>query len=75
MPVTEIDLTNIVNQIDFNSKELQVYAPNLGIESLRKSIIKEYFPSYQTFEGFENNIAITPGGMPGLELSNSIIKC
>ena len=30
--VTEIDLTEVMKQIDFNSKEFQVYAPNLGIE-------------------------------------------
>lgn len=66
--VTEIDLTNVMNQIDFNSKEFQVYAPNLGIESFRKSIVKEYFPSFVNSEGFENNIAITPGGMPALDL-------
>jgi aspartate/methionine/tyrosine aminotransferase len=66
--VTEIDLTEIMKGIDYNSKEFQVYAPNLGLESLRKSIVNEYFPSYSPFEGFENRIAITPGGMPALDL-------
>ena len=32
--VVGIDLTEVSKQIDFNSKELQLYAPNLGIESL-----------------------------------------
>ena len=56
--VTEIDLTEVMKQIDFNSKEFQVYAPNLGIESFRKSITKEYFPSFSNVEGFENNIGL-----------------
>ena len=66
--VTNIDLENVINQIDFNSKDIQVYAPNLGIDSLRKSIAKEYFPSYCDFPNFENRISISPGGMPALDL-------
>jgi aspartate/methionine/tyrosine aminotransferase len=66
--VTEIDLTEVMKQIDFNSKEFQVYAPNLGIESFRRAIANEYFPSFAKTTGFENNIAITPGGMPALDL-------
>jgi aspartate aminotransferase len=66
--VTEIDLSRVMNQIDYNSKEFQVYAPNLGIESFRKVITQEYFPSFKNEEGFVNNIAITPGGMPALDL-------
>ena len=41
--VTEIDLSKVMNQIDFNSKDFQVYAPNLGLESLRKAIVNDYF--------------------------------
>jgi aspartate aminotransferase len=66
--VTEIDLSKIMNQIDFNSKEFQVYAPNLGIESLRREIVKEYFTSNKDNPEFINNISITPGGMPALDL-------
>jgi aspartate/methionine/tyrosine aminotransferase len=66
--VTEIDLTNIINQIDFNSKEFQVYAPNSGLKSLKRAIIKEYFPSFMTSEEYENNLFICPGGMPALDL-------
>lgn len=66
--VTEIDLSEVMKKIDFNSKEFQVYAPNLGLESLRKVIVSEYFPSRKMTHGFENNIAITPGGMPALDL-------
>ena len=65
--VTEIDLSEVMNQIDFNSKEFQIYAPNLGIESFRKAIVREYFPSHQS-DGYENNISITPGGMPALDI-------
>ena len=39
--VVGIDLTEVAKTIDFNSKELQLYAPNLGIDSLRKNIVKE----------------------------------
>lgn len=66
--VCGIDLTNIINQIDFNSREFQVYAPNLGSENLRKAITKEYFPSKIDDDKFLNNISITPGGMPALDL-------
>jgi aspartate aminotransferase len=66
--VTEIDLTEVMSQIDFNSKEFQVYAPNLGIESFRNSIVSEYFPSFVNSPNFINNIAITPGGMSALDL-------
>lgn len=64
--VVEIDLSQIIPQIDFQSKELQVYAPNLGIESFRKNIIKEYFPSQN--QNDISKIAITPGGMPALDI-------
>jgi aspartate/methionine/tyrosine aminotransferase len=63
--VVNIDLSEVIKGIDFNSKEYQVYAPNLGMESLRRTIIKEYFPSS---EGKLSNLAIMPGGMPGLDL-------
>lgn len=68
--VVGIDLTNIKDKIDFNSKEFQLYAPNLGIESLRNSIFKEYFPTYYNDNKTDiiNNISITPGGMPALDL-------
>jgi aspartate aminotransferase len=66
--VTEIDLSKVMTQIDFNSKEFQVYAPNLGIESLRTEIVKEYFTSHKDDTEFINNISITPGGMPALDL-------
>lgn len=62
--VVGIDLTKIIPMIDFQSKDLQVYAPNLGINSLRMSILKEYFPSQSNIE----NLSVCPGGMPALDL-------
>lgn len=69
--VVEIDLSQIIPNIDFNSKEFQVYAPNLGLESLRNQILKEYFPQKQ--KQSIDNIAITPGGMPALDLVIQIL--
>lgn len=67
--VVGIDLTDIQKYMDFNHKEFQLYAPNLGIESLRKAIVKEYFPSYENLSNdVIKNISITPGGMPALDL-------
>jgi aspartate/methionine/tyrosine aminotransferase len=64
--VTNIDLTEVVKNINPNTKDYQVYAPNLGMEKLRRSIVKEYFPSQNT-DNF-TNVTIMPGGMPGLDL-------
>lgn len=66
--VVNIDLTEIKELIDFNTKDFQLYAPNLGIDSLRKAICKEYFPNYHDLHGMERHISITPGGMPALDL-------
>lgn len=67
--VTDIKLTGVMQHINPNSKEFQVYAPNKGLESLRKSILKEYFPSKSDIE----NVSITPGGMPALDLILQIL--
>ena len=64
--VVNIDLTNIIPNLECNSKEFQVYAPNLGFEKLRRNIIKEYFPSRS--EDLFTNVTVMPGGMPGLDL-------
>jgi aspartate/methionine/tyrosine aminotransferase len=64
--VTNINLTDVVSRIDPNTKDYQIYAPNLGIEKLRRNIVKEYFPSKNT-DNF-TNVTIMPGGMPGLDL-------
>lgn len=68
--VVDIDLSGIMKHINPNSKGFQVYAPNLGIDSLRKSILNEYFPTKNEIE----NIAITPGGMPALDLVIQILN-
>ena len=64
--VVTIDLKKAINNINYNTKQYQTYAPNEGVVELRKNIINEYFPS-QTINKYEN-ITIMPGGMPGLDL-------
>jgi aspartate/methionine/tyrosine aminotransferase len=67
--VVGIDLTEIKKLIDFNSKDYQLYAPNRGMDDLRKTIAKEYFPTFsKMFEDAHDGISITPGGMPALDL-------
>ena len=68
--VVNIDLSEIINKVDFNSKEIQHYPPNLGILSLRKNIGKEYFPN---IVGIEDNISVIGGGMPSLDLCLQIL--
>jgi len=67
--VTNINLTGVMQYINPDSNDFQIYAPNKGIESLRKSILKEYFPSKNNIE----NVSITPGGMPALDLILQIL--
>ncbi len=62
--VTNIDLSDIIPLIDFNSKELQVYPPNSGLLKLRNAINKYYFHNRTS----SNNIFITAGGMNALDL-------
>ncbi|MCK5774687.1 MAG: pyridoxal phosphate-dependent aminotransferase [Bacteroidales bacterium] len=62
--VTNIDLSEIIPLIDFNSTEIQVYPATSGILKLRKSIAKYYFHSRTN----EKNIFITAGGMNALDL-------
>jgi aspartate/methionine/tyrosine aminotransferase len=68
--VVNIDLTGVMHHINSNSKEFQTYAPNKGLESLRRVIISEYFPLKV---GKQDNISITPGGMPALDLILQIL--
>lgn len=62
--VVDIDLKPVIDMIDFNSKSLQVYAPNSGTEGFKNAVNREYFNS----EGDVSNIFATPGGMPALDL-------
>lgn len=65
--VVNIDLTNI--NLNFNDKEMQLYAPNKGIQKLKETISQEYFENENNIE----DISITPGGMPALDLIMQIL--
>lgn len=62
--VVNIDLSEVVKHIDFNSNEIQVYPPGPGFPALRKAINEEYFGGKSS----EDNILITAGGMNALDL-------
>lgn len=62
--VVNIDLSEIAPIIDFNSNEIQIYPPNSGLLSLKKSINNSYFHNQTS----EDNIFITNGGMNALDL-------
>ncbi|OFX53616.1 MAG: hypothetical protein A2046_14060 [Bacteroidetes bacterium GWA2_30_7] len=63
--VCNIDLTEVVKNINFNSNELQVYPPSQGRPALQNAINQEYFQNKTNSE----NIYITAGGMSGLDLT------
>jgi aspartate/methionine/tyrosine aminotransferase len=62
--VCNIDLNSIVEELDFNSNEMQVYPPSQGRSELRNAINQHYFNNKSSVE----NIAITGGGMSALDL-------
>lgn len=62
--VASIKLQKIFQNIDFDSLENQAYLPNLGLYSLRTKIAQQYFAN--PFKA--DNVIITPGGMPALDL-------
>lgn len=62
--VCNIDLTEVVKEIDFNSNKMQVYPPSQGLPELRDAINAEYFDN----KSQASNIFITAGGMSGLDL-------
>lgn len=64
--VVGIDLSEVLKNINPNTTEFQVYAPNLGLEKIRKSIANVYFNSKK--ESSFNKISITPGGVSALDL-------
>jgi aspartate aminotransferase len=68
--VTNINLSEIIPLIDFNSNDIQVYPPNNGRPSLRKAINDFYFHSKTSVD----NIFITNGGMGGLDLVVKTLK-
>ncbi len=62
--VVNIDLTEVVKQMDFNSNDIQVYPPGPGFPALRDAINEEYFGGKSKKE----NILVTAGGMNALDL-------
>lgn len=62
--VVNIDLSEVVSLIDFNSNDIQVYPPNSGRLGLREAINQVYFHNQSTCE----NIFVTNGGMNALDL-------
>jgi len=62
--VKNIDLSEIIPMIDFNSDALQYYPHSKGMLQLRKAINKEFFAGKTS----DNNIFITSGGMNSLSL-------
>jgi len=62
--VVNINLNKIINQIDFNSKDIQVYPGSKGKIELRQAINAEYFNNKTDI----NNIIVTGGGISGLDI-------
>lgn len=62
--VVNIDLSEIIQKIDFNSNEIQYYPPNSGTIGLKNAINEVYFANKAENE----NIFVTGGGMHALSL-------
>ncbi len=62
--VVNIDLSEVVAKMDFNSPSIQIYPPAQGFPALRDAINEEYFCGKSKRE----NILITAGGMNALDL-------
>ena len=62
--VVPINLNEVVKSIDFNTRDIQVYAPMKGQLGLKKRISHEYFGDKADLD----NILISNGGMSGLDL-------
>lgn len=63
--VVNIDLSNVVSEIDFNSDSIQVYPGSKGKIKLRNAINEEYFDC----KADTKNILITGGGIMGLDIT------
>ncbi|MDR2064353.1 MAG: pyridoxal phosphate-dependent aminotransferase [Prevotellaceae bacterium] len=61
--VVNIDLSEVVKNIDFNSKDIQTYPPSQGRVELRKAINDEYFGGKTDI----SCITVCGGGMPGID--------
>lgn len=68
--VCNIDLNTLVQQIDFNTKAMQVYPPSQGKQELREAINKHYFDNKSSIA----NINVSGGGMPALDLVFQTLK-
>lgn len=62
--VTNIDLSEIIPLIDFNSNKIQVYPVNTGLPELKSAINESFFNSKTQVD----NLVITAGGMNSLDL-------
>jgi len=62
--VVPIELNEVAKSIDFDSRDIQVYAPMKGRIGLKERISHEYFGGNPNLD----NILITNGGMSGLDL-------
>ena len=62
--VCNINLTEVVKHINFNSKDIQVYPAMKGRPILKQAINKDYFLG----KSDQKNLIITGGGMSGLDL-------
>ncbi len=68
--VVNIDLSEIVKGIDFNSSEIQYYPPNSGHVKLKKAVNEKFFMNYAD----EENIFITSGATNALTLIFQTLK-
>lgn len=62
--VVNIDLNSIIQSIDFNTSDIQVYPSGNGKAELRKAINEEYFNN----QALPEHILITAGGISGLDI-------
>lgn len=67
--VVNIDLSEVVRDMDFNTAEMQTYPPGRGLAGLRRAINEEYFDGASDID----NILIVPGSMNGLDLLNQSV--
>ena len=63
--VVNIDLSEIIPLIDFNTGTIQYYPHSKGLFTLREAVNKEFFGGKTS----DDNIYITGGGMHGLYLT------
>ena len=62
--VVPIELNEVVKSIDFNSLDIQIYAPMKGRIGIKERISHEYFGDKANLD----NILISNGGMSGLDI-------